>query len=143
MIKLKDLLNEDLDDKGKKAISDAIYNYILDNMNREPDGSIQCHESVQFVKNSKALKDKWWYDDIKFYEWNERNWKKVGRKLKKDNKKFSSKHINNLIEDISDGTVNGHSFMSFQGYFIDPCLKSLRVSEKEIQKFDKYFSGIM
>jgi hypothetical protein len=80
---------------------------------------------------------------MKFHEWNETKWEKVATKLRKDNKKFSSKHINNLIEDVGDGTMNGHSFMSFQGYFIDPYLKSFNVNETEIQKFDKYFLGIM
>jgi len=144
MIKLKKLF-EELDGKGKISMATAIYKQIFSNCKRckDPDGSYQCHDSVLFVKNDNELKLNWWYKDIKFHEWNELKWKKVGDKLKKDNKKFASKHINNLIEDIGDGTVNGHSFMSFQGYYVDPYLKSFKVNEKEIQKFDAYFKGIM
>jgi len=145
MIKLRRLIDEELDKKGKLSIVKAIYEQIFNNCKhcKDPDGSYQCHSSVEFVKSDKSLKSYWWYKDIKFYEWNELKWKKIGDKLKQDSKKFSNKHIDNLIEDIADGSVNGHSFISFQGYFIDPYLKSLKVNENEIQKFDKYFSGVM
>ena len=144
-MKLINLIYEELDPKGKLGTVKYIYNYIFKNaLNYCKDiDSFQCHTTVNFIKNNKDLKKNWWYKDIKYHIWNESHWNKVGSKLKKDNKNFSNKHINNLIEDISDGSVNGHSFMSFQGYFIDPYLKYLNVRDNDIQKFDKYFLSVM
>ena len=139
---------EDLDIKGKKSIAKAIYERVFTAPEarycyNDVDRHFDCHPSVHFIKNDSHTKSFWWYKDIKFHLWNESRWDKVSKKLQKDNKRFSSKVINELITDIADGSVNGHSFMSFQGYFIDPYLKSKNVRDNEIQKFDKYFLGIM
>ena len=147
MLKLGNVIYEKhLDIKGKRAIVKGIYEYI--SKNAPPyctaDGGVkECHTSVLFVKNDDEIKRNWWYKDIKFHVWNESRWDAVSKKLVHDNKRFSSKHVNNMIVDIGDGTMNGHSFMSFQGYFIDPYLKSLNVRENEIQKFGRYFLSIM
>lgn len=134
-------------DESKEAISKSIaagvYERVFVNsMLCDPDGSFQCHMSVQYAKGS--LKDFWWYKELKFLEWNENAWKKTSERLIKDGaiKKFSPKPIKELIEDISDFTVNGHSVMKFRGYYIDPFLKSKKVSEKMIQKFGKYWESI-
>lgn len=141
-------LNESVSaDTLQKSISKAVYKFIFTKGTscRYNDGTnaYACHASVYFVKNSKELKQTWWYKSLKFHLWNESKWGSVSKRLIKDNKRFSNKHINNLIEDIADGTVNGHSFISFNGYFIDPYLKSLRVPEKAIQQFCSYFVKIM
>lgn len=145
-MKLKKILFETLALKGKN-IAKRIYDYVFKHGKEKclniGYGHFDCHPSVEFVKTDKELKSFWWHKYIKYHEWDEYKWKKVSLKLKKDNKKFSDKNINNLIEDIIGGTVNGHSFLSFEGYFIDPYLKSLKVKENEIQKFDKYFLGVM
>ena len=129
-----------LEDK-KMDVARYIYAYIKDNAPNSvwDDDTVQCHSAVQFVKNDTKLKSFWWYKKIKFHQWNESKWKKISDVLTKDKKKFSNEHINNLIEDIADGSVNGHSFMSYNGYFIDPHLHFLGVRHAEIQKFCSYF----
>jgi hypothetical protein len=44
-----------------------------------------------------------------------------------------------LIEDIGDGTVNGHSFIKYNKWYIDPYLLSANISFNDIQKIDKWF----
>ena len=124
-----------------KSVYDSIFSYAIGC--KDPDGSFQCHMSVQWAKQN-LTGEFWWHKDLEFIEWKERKWKKIAEKLitSKAIKKFSQKPIKNLIEDISDFSVNGHSLMKFQGYYIDPYLKSLRVTESAIQKFGKFWESI-
>lgn len=126
-----------------KSIADGVYEDVFANgMLCDPDGSFQCHMSTAFIKSN--FKNQWWHKEIKYIEWNELKWPKVAARLTKDKavKKFSSKAIKNLIIDISDFSVNGHSLMKFRGYYIDPFLKSKKVSNGMIQKFGKYWESI-
>ncbi len=124
-----------------KSISDAIYKTVFKKAKfaKDPDGAYQCHMSVNWIKQN--LKDNWWYKEIIFIEWNELDWKKIAKKLSKA-PKFKSKAIKELIVDISDFSINGHSLIKFRDYYTDPFLKSKRVSEKEIQKFGRYWEKI-
>ena len=125
-----------------KSIANAIYEYVFNTARicRDIDGSFQCHCSVEWVK--KYMRDNWWYKSLKFLIWNESNWNKISEKLINDNKKFSSNVIKDLITDISDFSVNGHSIKKFKDYYIDPYLKSRKVSEKAIQQFGLYWEKI-
>jgi len=142
---LGQFIKEELNLKDKKSIVQFIYKFILKNAPSicHDDGIFQCHTTNEYVKKNKTLQKYWWHKQIKYYNWNEYHWEAVAKKLKKDNRKFNNRVIDWLISDISEGAVNGHSFMSFQGYFIDPFLKSSGVNEQNIQKFDKYFLTIM
>ena len=132
------------DTKINKSVSDSIYDDVFSKALscKDPDGSYQCHCSVYWVKSN--LKDNWWYKDLKFITWNETKWKKTADKLIKDKaiSKFTVKTIKELIIDISDLSVNGHSLIKFKDYYIDPYLKSRKVSDKAIQAFGKYWEKI-
>ncbi len=136
------ILNESAD-AIKKSITSAIYGDVFNiSMLNDPDGSFQCHQSCEWIKTN--MKDQWWYKELKFLSWDENKWEKVSDRLLKDNaiKKFNQTPIKELIEDISDFSVNGHSMIKFRGYYIDPYLKSKKVSEKAIQKFGKYWERV-
>ena len=68
-------------------------------------------------------------------------WKEISAIILKNKKRFNNKHINNLLEDISDFSVNGHSLLRYKNYYIDPYLKSLKVNEKSIQEFGNYWEN--
>lgn len=141
-MKFSNFINES-SEKINKSIAKGIYDEVFTKAIecRDPD-SFQCHCSVMWVKNN--LKDNWWYKELEFILWDERKWDKISQRLLKDNavKKFKSKPIKELIEDISDFTVNGHSLIKFRNYYIDPYMKSKKVSEKIIQKFGQYWEKI-
>ena len=138
-------------DKKEKEFKRSVANHIYDVIFKkgrnycvmDPDGSVQCHGSLEVAK--KELEDYWWFKDVKMHRWNESRWKQVAAKLIEDGaiKKFKHRAIKELIEDISDFTVNGHSFMSFKGKYIDPYLKSKGVPDSQIQKFCKYMESVM
>jgi hypothetical protein len=131
-----------IENKIQKSIAAGIYKAVFDQAHlcKDPDKSFQCHCSVLWVENH--LIDMWWHKDLKFITWDERRWPEIAEKLS-DPPKFRSKAINELTEDIADFSVNGHSTIKFQGYYIDPYLKSKRVPEKEIQKFGKFWEKII
>lgn len=143
----REVMAADAEKKLVSGIEQAVYDAVLSKAGKycavDPDGSVQCHMSLNVAK--KELSDYWWFKQVKFHVWNEARWKKVAERLKKDDaiEKFGHRAIRELIEDISDGTVNGHSFMEFRGRFIDPHLKSKGVPDGQIQKFAKYFKEIM
>lgn len=111
---------------------------------KEPDGSYQCHECTFLVLSNlkKYSHAGSWTKNLKYGKWDERKWKLVGELLSKNKKTFQNKHINNLITDIIDGSVNGHSFIKYGRTFIDPYLYSLGVSDAETDKFGQYFEKI-
>jgi len=141
------LLSSDAQEKMNKGMVKNLYQGIFENARKygivDPDGSVQCHGSLGLVRD--LFSDYWWFKKIKFYDWNESRWKKVAQRLIDDGAvdKFSNKAVKELIEDISDMSVNGHSFMEYEGKYVDPYLKSKGVNDSQIQKFDKYFKGIM
>lgn len=141
-MRFEDYINESAD-KINKSIANGIYKEVFKNAQqcKDPD-SFQCHCSVNWVKNN--LQDNWWYKELEFILWDENKWDKISKRLIKDNaiKKYSAKPIKELIEDISNFTVNGHSLIKFRNYYIDLYMKSKKVPEKQIQKFGQYWEKI-
>jgi hypothetical protein len=143
-INIDDFLIEKLNSKMIKGMVPTIYTDIFNNAKsaKDPDGSYQCHQSIKWAK--EKFKTDWWYKELKFIEWNESKWKEISKKLISDNaiKKFSQKPIKYLIEDISDFSVNGHSLMKLGDIYIDPYLKTMKVSNAAIQKFGRYWETL-
>lgn len=143
----REVMAADAEQKLVRGIEQAVYDSVFSKAGKycaiDPDGSVQCHMSLDVAR--KELSDHWWFKQVKFHSWNEGRWKKVSERLERDNARSMFRHraIRELVEDIEDGTVNGHSFMEFRGRFIDPHLKSKGVPDGQIQKFDKYFKEIM
>ena len=132
------IINED--EKITKAIKDGIYKQLFQSANYcNEQGVFQCHCSVKWIETE--LKDGWYYKFLKFIHWDELKWKEVAETILENPKRFRNKHINNLLEDISDLTVNGHSLLKYKNYYIDPYLKSLKVNEKDIQEFGNYWEN--
>jgi hypothetical protein len=135
------LCNESAD-KIVKSISSGIYKRVFADARTCRDiDSFQCHCSVEWVKEN--LGEFWWHKEIEYILWDERKWKEVSEKLLSDRRKFKNRRISELVEDIADFSVNGHSTMKFRGYYVDPYLKSLKVPEKSIQQFGKYWESIV
>lgn len=129
-------------EKIAKSIATAIYNEIFSNAIQCKDiDSFQCHCSVNQAKNN--LKNNWWYKDLIFIVWNEKNWNKISDKIKNNKFKTNNKQINELLIDIADFSVNGHSIIRFKNYYIDPYLKSLKINDKLIQEFGKYWENLI
>lgn len=129
-------------EKIAKSIATAIYNEIFSNAIQCKDiDSFQCHCSVNWAKNN--LKNNWWYKDLIFIIWNEKNWNKISDKIKNNKFKTNNKPINELLIDIADFSVNGHSIIRFKNYYIDPYLKSLKINDKLIQEFGKYWENLI
>jgi len=112
--------------------------------NNDSELGIQCHEGIQTIKNklSEYGDKENWKRHLKFIEWDELKWKDIGELLLKDNKKFNNEVIDNMIEDISDGSMNGHSFIKYKNYYIDPYLWSMGVELEEINVVDSYLESI-
>lgn len=123
---------------------ELLYQIADDVCMKEPDGSYQCHEcSFLILKNLDNYNSIGsWTSGLEYVKWDETKWKKVGEALAKNRKKFRSKVINDLVVGIIDGSVNGHSFIKFEGVYIDPYLHSLRVKNDEIDDFCLYMEKI-
>lgn len=105
--------------------------------------SVQCHAGT-----SSALESLLGRPDIlgakgrtKVYEWDDSKWTAVRAELSLPEGKWHE-GIRNLIEDIKDGTVNGHSFMIVGRHAVDPHLASLNVPKKQIDEIDRYLATI-
>jgi len=123
-------------DKISKSISKGITDFVINHQCSLGDG-VQCHQGLQDAE--REFGDMWWWKDIEFVEWKDSRWSDLSKKLQKTTFKTSNKAINELLEDIADGTTNGHSLMKYKGYYIDPYLKSLKVSDNVIQKFGSWW----
>jgi len=132
--------------KSSNAFDDKILNLsdliargscTLDEMNE----AVICHVGVRAIEQQLP---KEYANLLQFVKWDDHKWKEVSKQLKKDNKKFNNTHIDNLIEDIADFSVNGHSFIKFKNkpIYIDPYLSSLHVPQNKINEFDKYLYGV-
>ncbi len=97
----------------------------------------QCHYMVNEIKDILGN-----VSGIEYVFWDEGKWGEVADRLKENNKKFNVREIDNLIEDISDFSVNGHSFIKVNNGFADPYLYNLGVKQSKIEEFDKYLYGI-
>ena len=47
-----------------------------------------------------------------------------------------------MTEDISDGSMNGHSFIKYKEHYIDPYLWSMGVNQQNIDEVDSYLENI-
>ena len=126
-------------------ISDVIYRFTSGLL--YGDDRVQCHESVNRVKNEgqELQVGKFRFHAIlSFIEWDESKWDLFEKVVKSDTswKKINIKEFQNLVMDISDGSVNGHSFIKVFDYYIDPYFNSAGLSFQEIQKSCKWFAKI-
>lgn len=123
---------------NQNMIINEIYN-IIDNHN-PPN---QCHYMVQLVEEEiEKYDDNNLKEKIKYIYWDETKWQEVAEILKNDDKKFGIQNIDFLIEDISDFSVNGHSFIKVGDEFVDPYLYNLGTSQKDINLFGEYLYAI-
>jgi hypothetical protein len=115
----------------------------------DPGGEKQCHEALGLVedlltnKSTDAMKA-----GTKLYKWDESKWDAVGKLIGED---FASGKIGGLnlgatvkdvLEEIQNGHMNGHSWATFDGHAIDPHLESRGVSQGMIQKATDYLAGV-
>ena len=107
-----------------------------------------CHEAVNLVKNKgqNLMVGKFaFYKQLKFFIWNELNWRPLENYIKQDKswQRIKVKPFQELVSDIAglDGmpSVNGHSFIKWNKFYIDPYLSSARVNFNDIQKTGKWF----
>ena len=102
----------------------------------------QCHECMQeLVKNLKNEPEEV-LKDLRIYEWDELAWDKVAQKIKDSGINFDNNEIQALLNDISDGTLNGHSWAEYRGEVIDPYLSDLGVPQKDINDLSKFLGKI-
>jgi len=105
---------------------------------REPDNSIQCHQGTA------ELAEKFGDKGFRPVYWPEEKWTEIAAALdpKAAAKSFAEPRIIELIEDIKDGSVNGHSFGKIGDTYIDPYLWSVGVSNEAIQRFGAYLESL-
>ena len=114
---------------------------------RQPDGSVQCHESIAHVLQEipKTIDSSSWKARVEPHVWDETKWTAVGEELKKSPLPPAlerNEHIHNLVVDIKDGSVNGHSFVMVGRHGVDPYLDSLGVPARAIDSFDQYMKSV-
>jgi hypothetical protein len=141
----KEILTESKD--LAKSIADAI-NTFTDRVGRDTDNFKVCHEAVELVKNrgQNIMAGRFlFYKQLEFFVWNENNWQPLEKYIKQDKtwQRIKVKPFQNLVGDIAglDGmpTVNGHSFLKWKKFYIDPYMDSAGVSFQNIQKIGKWF----
>ena len=141
-MKLKDYLTES--DKEMAIDVSNIIDDFTDNIGRDVSNYKICHDSVNKVKlkGKDLMMGRFkFYSFFKFFEWNELKWDDFIAYIKKDktHKKIKIRQFQELVEDIGDGSVNGHSFMKWKKYYIDPYFFSAGISFNDIQKIGKWF----
>jgi hypothetical protein len=108
---------------------------------RVKDVAAQCHEMVSTAAESIAKDKPWWANNTEVIQWDETKWKQVAKELA-NAPKFKNKALNELVEDISDFSVNGHSFMRVKEVYVDPYLSRMKVPLANIQEFDAYLHDV-
>ena len=126
-------------------VADTIYTF-TDKVHRDADGYKICHESVYYVKQQGKelmLGRYMFYKELQFFLWDERKWGAMIDYIKQDktHKRIKIQPFQFLVEDIGDGTVNGHSFIKYKKFYIDPYFDSARLSFNDIQKTGKWFEN--
>ena len=141
MYSFKQFLIEDASTASK--IADTIYSFtsgLLYGSDR-----VQCHQAVEKVKTEgKELQVgqyRFW-KELEFIEWDETKWGDFSKHSESDTtwKRIKNDEFQDLVRDISDGSVNGHSYIKLWNYYIDPYFNSCGLSFKEIQKCCKWFT---
>ncbi len=138
-MKLKHLINETFSVNN-------VENEIIDFVLKSEDCSYgeECHDSVYNIE--EKFKNKPYYKDLEFIFWDEDKIDNFIDYMRKnvDIKRidFKNKIVNNLIEDMISGYVNGHSFIKYKDYFIDPYLSFNKVPKNIIQNVDKFIYDI-
>lgn len=123
------------------SIRDKLYDHVDSKMTREPEEGYQCHECIGHAQEAA---DKMHIGPrVHFYKWDETKWDALGEDLKKNPMASGNRHkaISNLLTDIKDGSVNGHSFGLVGGVGFDPHLKSQGVPDKDITDFNTELAG--
>ena len=106
-----------------KPDAKAVYAFIAENWDDEP----WCHGMVAKINSDLAPAG------AVYTECNEARWDRVSEILSRRQSPYlESEEARNLIEDIADGTTNGHSFLRVDGRFVDPYLKALGVGDVDI-----------
>ena len=104
-----------------------------------------CHMAVGKIQqggHALVLGKYRFHGEMKFMMWDESKWSKLGEYIRNDktSKRIKIRVFQELIEDIADGTVNGHSFIIYRKkFFIDPHFSSAGVSFNDIQKIGRWF----
>ncbi len=101
---------------------------------------LECHQRVAELE--KIFGDMLGKQKIEYYYFDELKGDVIEKAMRASPFKTKSQVIKNLIEDMNDGTVNGHSFIRVGNKGIDPYLRSLKVTQREIDKFDSYLAKI-
>jgi hypothetical protein len=109
----------------------------------------ECHEAVTLISRKRDISVKLssgvdfkFYNELKFVMWRESKWDQFSKTVDNSYKRVGVKHFTELVEDIRDGTINGHSYIKWKGYYIDPHLSSAGVSFENIQKCGRWFDSI-
>lgn len=145
------ILNESPKDDAARAAQ--VIDDFTDKVHLDINNHKVCHSAVALVKS--AGKDLYFllqsgvrysfYNNLTFVEWDESKWNDAVEEILKDlsYKKIPVKAFQNLIDDIADGTCNGHSYIKFKkSFYIDPYLSSASASFDNIQKCGKYLDKI-
>ena len=139
MYSFKQFLIEDASTASK--IADTIYSFtsgLLYGSDR-----VQCHQAVEKVKSEgKELQMgqyRFW-KELEFIEWDETKWDDFSKYSESDTtwKRIKNDEFRDLVRDISDGSVNGHSYIKLWNYYIDPYFNSCGLSFGEIQRSCKW-----
>ena len=143
MINFKEFISENL--TLASQIADVIYRFTSGLV--YGNDRVECHAAVNKVKNEgqELQAGRFRFHGILSYvEWDESKWDDFEKFANSDKswKKINIKEFQNLVMDISDGSVNGHSFIKVFNYYIDPYFNSCGLSFKEIQKSCKWFVKI-
>tara|TARA_A100001037_G_C14653933_1_gene415800 strand:- start:110 stop:562 length:453 start_codon:yes stop_codon:yes gene_type:complete len=105
---------------------------------------VECHASVSKVKKEgqdlQAGRFKF-HSMLSYIEWDESKWGDFEKVVESDKswRNIKIKEFQSLVSDISDGSVNGHSFIKVFNFYIDPYFNSCGLTFEEIQKSCKWF----
>jgi hypothetical protein len=103
------------------------------------DGTVQCHSGVAEIKTALGRQP-----GVTYFEFQETKWDDLAKliDLGEAKKTITNRDALNLLEDIKDFSVLGHSFIKKGAHYIDPYLQSVGVGQAQMDALCRYLEPI-
>jgi len=108
------------------------------NLTVEPDGTVQCHTGVAEIEAAHDM------SGSRVYMYDEAKWGEVEKYIDLDDvrKYIKDRRAIELLTDMKDESILGHSFIRRGGHYVDPYLNSLGVPQSEIDAVGRYLEPL-
>jgi len=132
-------------DKDYSDLAQELTGKAISNTKRDVPGQpIECHIATHLAASYLTASGDPAKSVTKVYNWDESKGKELSEKISLPDIKGVEWHagIRNLVEDLRDESVNGHSFMVIGNSIVDPHLADQGVPSSQINAFGKHLAEI-